>query len=318
MGLWEIPSDVLAGAQFAVSPMAEVVGALGYLTGARSRPDEVFAARHRAAFHAMLDEHPMRAAVLDNLWHPSWMADFLSIPPPTLAPSFTEELEQVMRLGDKVIRAHLRESTPHRLPKSLERPGLTEHVVGLLEWTWTHTVASDWPRREGVLRADITTRTHRLAAHGFAGVLRDLGKRRDWERGHLRINNFDLPTRRLSPQARLLLVPVHAGGSWVGWDEPHRYAVYYPVGGALAQTGATTADGLDQLLGRNRARILRLLQSPQTTSGLAAQTGLPLGAVGNHLRILLRSGAVLKRRSGREVIYWRTALGDDLVAASSA
>jgi DNA-binding transcriptional ArsR family regulator len=44
-------------------------------------------------------------------------------------------------------------------------------------------------------------------------------------------------------------------------------------------------------------------------------TGLPLGAVGNHLRVLLDAGAVLRRRSGREVLYWRTQLGDGLVAA---
>ena len=61
--------------------------------------------------------------------------------------------------------------------------------------------------------------------------------------------------------------------------------------------------------------FLDLLDEPRSTTQLAALTGLPLGAVGNHLRVLLDAGAVLRRRSGREVLYWRTALGDDLVAA---
>ena len=36
---------------------------------------------------------------------------------------------------------------------------------------------------------------------------------------------------------------------------------------------------------------------------------------GNHLRVLLDAGAVARRRSGRHVLYWRTALGESLIAA---
>jgi len=53
---------------------------------------------------------------------------------------------------------------------------------------------------------------------------------------------------------------------------------------------------------------------PRSTTQLAALTGLPPGAVGNHLRVLLEAGAVLRRRAGREVLYWRTSLGDALAA----
>ncbi|MFI7575319.1 winged helix-turn-helix domain-containing protein [Micromonospora sp. NPDC049497] len=54
-----------------------------------------------------------------------------------------------------------------------------------------------------------------------------------------------------------------------------------------------------------------------STSHLAALTGLSLGSVSDHLRVLLDSGVVTKRRSGREVLYWRTALGATLADATA-
>ncbi|MBB2890542.1 ArsR/SmtB family transcription factor [Flexivirga oryzae] len=316
MGLWAIPSDVLARLRFATSPMAEVVGALKNLAPGRAGVDPVFALRHRAAFDAMLREYPGRRAVFEHYQRPGWLADFVSIPPPSTSPTIEDELRQISALSEQQLIAQLRVSTPSVLPPVLESAGVRADVLGLLEWTWTHTIATDWPRRERILRADIVTRTHRLAEHGFAGVLQDLGKRREWSDGHLRVNDHDLPTRQLAPSAQLSLVPSHANGSWVGWDGFDRYAVYYPVSGALADTGASRPGGVDRLIGANRARLLGGLDVPQTTSGLAATSGLPVGAVGNHLRVLLDAGLVAKRRSGREVLYWRTALGDELLAAS--
>jgi DNA-binding transcriptional ArsR family regulator len=135
--------------------------------------------------------------------------------------------------------------------------------------------------------------------------------------GRLQINGYELPDRDLSQARKLDFVPVH---SYTGWDTqelPHRYALVYPVSGALADTGSarTGADGLARLIGPNRAHVLRLLDEPRSTTQLTALTGLPLGAVGNHLRVLLDAGAVLRRRAGREVLYWRTSLGDALAAS---
>jgi DNA-binding transcriptional ArsR family regulator len=71
------------------------------------------------------------------------------------------------------------------------------------------------------------------------------------------------------------------------------------------------------LIGGNRSRLLAALGTPASSTGLAALTGLPLGSVGGHLKVLRESGLVERRRSGREVLYWRTALGDALTAAGS-
>ena len=65
-----------------------------------------------------------------------------------------------------------------------------------------------------------------------------------------------------------------------------------------------------RLIGGNRARLLRRSPTPRAPRGWSALTGLPLGSVGGHLRVLLDAGLVQRRRSGREVLYWRTALGD--------
>jgi DNA-binding transcriptional ArsR family regulator len=143
----------------------------------------------------------------------------------------------------------------------------------------------------------------------------------EWQPGgHLRINAYDLPTRDLSDARELSFVPVHGNGQWVAWDLPERFAVVYSATGAQAAPDATDASrgGLARLLGANRAGVLALLDEPRSTTQLAALTGLPVGAVGNHLRVLLDAGTVLRRRSGREVLYWRTSLGDGLVAAGFA
>lgn len=319
MGSWVVPAEVLARARFAVSPMAEVVGAMAHLSGRGRYVDRAFVVAHGDAFRAMLDDNPGRAALVEAHWRPNWLADFLGIPPPSPEPTFEEELAQVAALGDRRIRSDLRETVGEELPRVLRRPGVAGQTVGLLEWVWTHTLASDWPRRQRVLRADIVARGARLATHGWTGVVKDLGHDRAWlgQGGQLRINRHDNPTRHLPEAATLFFVPVHWDASWVGWDLPERYALYYPVQGRLAAVAGSAPEGLERLVGGNRAAVLRALEAPASTSALTARLGLPLGSVGGHLKVLLDTGLVLRRRSGREVLYWRTGLGDALVAAGA-
>jgi DNA-binding transcriptional ArsR family regulator len=319
MGTWQISADLLARSRFVVSPRIETVGALNDLVRPADPEGRALVAAHGEAFRAMLDEHPVRRTVLDHSWKPRWISDWLCLPPSAGGRTFEEELDDVRDLGDDIVREYLAESSPERdLPGVLLRDGVTEHAVELLEWVWTHVLATDWARRERILRADVVSRTSRLATQGWAAVLRDLGRDREWVgAGHLRINNYDLPSRVLPDDADLFFVPVNHKARWVGWLLPRRYAVYYPVTGALARVDAGTPDGLERLVGRSRARLLSALDSPSSTTGLAAVTGMPIGSVGDHLKVLLAAGVVLRRRSGREVLYWRTALGDALVASGT-
>src|SRR5688572_20748949 len=116
MGDWRMSADLLARARFVVSPMADVVAALGALAWPRDPTDRATASLHGAAFAAMLEEHAARAAVLRCSARPRWRADFLGIPPVTDPTTFGDELAVVAALGDERIRADLVETVGDPLP----------------------------------------------------------------------------------------------------------------------------------------------------------------------------------------------------------
>ncbi len=323
MGAWLVPADLLARSRFVISPLIETTAAL-LLLNAPTNPgipwQRAFRAAHLEAYAEMMAADPRRAALAGCLTRPrrgaspAWIADFISLPPLGPGSSFEEEVGQVLAWDDARVRREIR-AVRGDVPAPLQGSGLAEVVADVLTWVWTATVSSDWPRRRRVLEADVVSRTQRLATKGWTSVLETLGTQRRWlGDGRLQVNSYDLPARDLSDARELSFVPVHGHSTYVVWDPPERYAIVYPVTGAQAAVDNASPLGLARLVGPNRARVLTLLDEPHSTTQLAAMTGLPLGAVGNHLRVLLESGAVLRRRSGREVLYWRTSLGDALVA----
>ncbi|WP_431899543.1 ArsR/SmtB family transcription factor [Nonomuraea sp. bgisy101] len=58
------------------------------------------------------------------------------------------------------------------------------------------------------------------------------------------------------------------------------------------------------------------LQFPGRQRILARRLSMAPGAVSQHLKVLRENGLITKRRSGREVFYERSQLGDTLCAAS--
>lgn len=325
MGTWLLSADLLARSRFTVSPWQETVGALAVLTAWRGGQEpwhRAFRAGHLEAFQQMLDAHPVRRDLLGWLRRPrragkpGWTADFITPAPPRPEPSFEEELVALDGWSDAEIMNHLEDLHDRRLPPNLRRSSLSDEVRELMIWVWTATVSADWPRRKRILEADIVSRTARLASKGWAAVIDELTPRSRWlGDGELRLNDYDLPTRDLTYAADLYFVPTSYPAAMMGWARPNTYALVYPVTGAMAPPARPVMGGLDRLIGGNRARVLRALDVPRSTTQLTSLTGLPLGSVGNHLRVLLEAGVVLRRRSGREVLYWRTALGDALDAA---
>ncbi|MFC7217457.1 winged helix-turn-helix domain-containing protein [Streptomyces polyrhachis] len=320
MGYWRLDADTLAGGRFALSPLSEAVAAFMSLERPKpADPGELsWRADHLPGYRAHVAARPVTAQLADAaLGHRNWLADFLT-PVPSFdgARTFEEELADIRRTPPGRARAHLVVSRPGPLPPALDRDDLPGLLADLLEWVWTHTVLPTWPRRRRILEADVVARTRRLTEGGWAAVLDDMRPGMRWlGESRLQINAHDHPPQDLSGR-RLLFVPVTPHRGWVSYDHAGKYAVVYPCSGVLAEAGRTAVPAaLAALLGPARAAVLELLGTPLSTTQLTALTGQGLGSVGRHLRVLLDARLVARRRSGRSVLYFRTAAGDVLVRA---
>ncbi|MEV6956034.1 winged helix-turn-helix domain-containing protein [Streptomyces sp. NPDC051183] len=316
MGYWRIDTDALAGSRFVVSALAETTAALMALE--RRSPahpaERAWLADRLPHYRAHLAAEPATAALVRAALGRQWLAGFLT-PPPDGRP-YEEAVAQIRATPDAVVRTDLRAASA--LPESLARArGLGPRTAELLEWVWQEAVRPDWERRRRVAEADILVRTAQLSSGGWAAALSGMRPGMAWlGGGRLRINLQDRPPRELSGEAGLVFVPVTTRHGWVSWAGRHRHALVYPCEGQLAQPAGAPA-ALVGLLGPVRARVLVLLESPKSTTQLVALTGLSLGAVAGQLKVLLAAGLVLRRRTGRTVLYSRVAAGDVLVSAAT-
>jgi DNA-binding transcriptional ArsR family regulator len=311
-----VDADVMARARFGTSQLTETLAALRLLSAPQVPPwHRPWRDAHAAAFRERLHGDPVGAALLRAAFGPTWTADFLTVPPAAPDLTLDEELRHLESLDDDAVRADLEVATGP-VPRELAATGLAATAAALLRWTWERTVRDEWPRRLRVLRADVVARTARLSSGGWSAALDGLAPGVRWlAHGRLQVNAHPYPPRDVRGRD-LLFIAAHSRSSWVSWRLPDTYALVYPVTGALATGPAPLPEPLVRLLGRNRARVLSALDAPRSTSALVAQTGLPLGSVGGHLRVLLDAGLLERRRSGREVLYWRSDTGQALLDAA--
>jgi len=319
MGWWKVSADTLATSRFVISPLAETTASLITLQrGTAAHPGERgWLAAHLPAYRQRLADDPVTALALGAALGRHWIADFLAPAPLGEGEQpFSAELNRIRDTSTEDVLADLEMSLDGKLPTRLSRPDLAARLAGLLEWVWTACVLPDWPRRRRIIEADILARSARLGQGGWVAALDGMRPGIRWlGNGRLQINAHNYPPRDISA-AQLLFVPVTPGGQgWVSWDLPDRYALTYTCSGVLAQAGQAVPSALTALVGTGRAQVLILLDTPKSTTQLVALTGLGLGSVGRHLKVLLDARLVQRRRAGRSVLYSRTTPGDALVAA---
>ncbi|MER7175698.1 ArsR/SmtB family transcription factor [Streptomyces mesophilus] len=182
-------------------------------------------------------------------------------------------------------------------------------------------LAPDWPRVRAVLDADISNRADRMAAHGAAAVLDDLGERMRWTGSELVLERTYSGIIDWADEG-VLFVPAttHVGPVLFAAERPHTPVLFYRARGigALGERPADTAESaLTGLVGVTRAALLTTLDIPASTVELSRRTGWSNATVSYHLGILLRAGLVDRHRRGRVVHYARTDLGTALATSSA-
>jgi DNA-binding transcriptional ArsR family regulator len=318
MGVWVVSADVLAASRFVTSPLIETVNALGVLASRNPQPwERDWLAQHRQAFVDRIKTDPFSAALARAMQSGRWLPVDLSVPPGPGDAGFEQELARVRLVPRQVARFDLTQGARGRLPAALDVSDPACAVADLLQWVWDHTVRADWPRRRRAYEADVISRTSVLSQRGWAAAIGGIAHDVRWlGDGQLQIDVQDYPPFDLS-HAELVFIPSSLRGGRVAWEYPARFAVVYPAAGMLASPAAPAApESLRRLLGPTRAEILLLIGQPITTTQLAAVTGLALGTVGGHLRILADAGLAERHRSGANVLYHRTLTGQQLLGRS--
>ncbi|MBO2464542.1 ArsR/SmtB family transcription factor [Actinomadura violacea] len=320
----EVGQGDLAAGRFGIAPLHEAITAIGLAAGRTpAGPVRPWVELARPRYAAIAADPAVRALAFLRRRH-GYMADFIQ--PPPARPNLTVAEQLAVARATPLEQA--REEIARNLdglpaPEEdvrdvLDAPDVVRRLSDALEAAWGTLVEPDWPVLRSILEQDIVHRAGRLAAYGWAEALDGLSRQVRWRGGAIEVDIPDEGAYRLDG-AGLMFVPTVFSELGVALERAWPYTLMYRARGVAALWEGREPredDALARLLGRTRADLLRALAEPATTTWLGARLRLSLGGVGDHLAVLRASGLVTRERSGRSVLYRRTAVGDVLVGAS--
>ncbi|TWD83397.1 hypothetical protein FB561_4559 [Kribbella amoyensis] len=309
--------------RFGLSPLWETMSAVRVLHSRRHRPLYAGWVAAKAETAAKLDLGMLKAVQPRTGFTP----DFLTPPPKASRARFGTELARVRATPLDLVRSELIRSRDElgnpggpQIDRMLaDLAGTRERFADQLETAWTALVEPDWPMLSRVLEDDIAYRGQQLTTGGLARLFDDLHPTLSWQGDQLVAAKYREPDHELTGQGLLLVPGVFAWPHLVAVVGPsYQTTLVYPARGAarLWSDAPAPPDPLARLLGRTRATLLVALDPPATTSALAAQYGLALGTVAEHLAALTGAGLAARRRTGHQVHYRRTEVGQAVVDAS--
>ncbi len=307
--------------RFAISPLIELAAATYVVRLPRQFPEHRRWVESVTPGVAALDLELLYAA--SPLGRTAW-PNFDAPPPVVPHPRIEDELDRLAATDPELVRSDVQRAYPDGVPDAA-RPFVEEPqaaLAGFVEQAWSFWQAALepwWPRMSAFLESEIASRARRLVTTGSEAAFADLDPTVTWDGRDLSVSPTKLAARDVDLDGRgLLLIPsVLAWDVWPRVDPPWDPALtYQPPGvGDLWLHDTSSAGALEELVGRRRAALLRSLERPASTQALALRTGWSPGGVSSHLGVLRRTGLVVRRREGRQVVYSRTAAGDALAAS---
>ncbi|MEV6303043.1 DUF5937 family protein [Actinoplanes sp. NPDC051861] len=322
---FEVGAEDLVRTRFALSPVFELQHLIRALAGPhRQGVPEAWMARLRPRFARLRDEPGVQAVLTLQL--PGLGATFLSPPPQRLGQTIEDDLTAVRGTPPDVAREEIdfylqrRPDAPEAARAFLTSEDVLDRLADLLAAAWASLLADDWPRLRLLCERDVVHRSGELSRAGWAAAIAGLHRKVRWRDGGIDMLGRSSGVTRLDGAGLLLVPSVFVWPEFAVYaDEPWPKALVYPARGVatlLERGPGEPPEHLAPLIGRSRALLLGALGDAASTSQLARAFGMAVGAVGDHLAVLHRAGLVERARSGRVVLYRRTALGDALVSGS--
>ena len=317
------PGDLLA-LRFATSPVWETSQAVRSLARRASPHQRPWLATVSEVVRS-LDLGPLLAVNPPRGYTP----DFLTPPPMSATPRFADQLAQIRATPPEQARTELERcraglSAPadrEAVDELLADPAAVAVLAEHLERVWRAILEPYWPRVSELLRADIVHRSQALAGRGLGRVLEQLDPAVRWT-GTAIVIERPGPDEDVEPDPRgIILMP--SAYTWptvvVVTDRPWQPTIVYPARGIgrLWRAPEPAPAALARLLGPTRAAILIALESPTSTTALAARFAMSPSGASRHLVALREAGLLASTRHRHEVRYARTRLGAALVRASS-
>jgi DNA-binding transcriptional ArsR family regulator len=315
---YEFELDDLARTRFAISPMWETAAAIRALRNPSLISLHLpWVKRIRGEISDL--DLSLAYALLPRR---GYIADFLTPPPSTPLADFDEELELVRSTSADQIRNDVEILIETGNPRAGLRPYLDDSSTAVAALTevlaefWRRALEPDWPRVRSLLEGDLLYRSRRLTEAGVAMLFSELHPRVAWVDDGVEVT-MDCSEHVELAGRGLVLVPsaFTCDKPSTMTEAPWQPTLIYPARGValLWESAPAPPDALVKVLGRSRATLLGDLDAPRSTTDLAARLSMTPGGVSQHLTALRDSGLVSSRRNGRQVLYCRSPLADELV-----
>jgi DNA-binding transcriptional ArsR family regulator len=327
--------DDLADTRFGMSPLTETVFSLWALSdpsrhtlhlpwvrGVRARID----ANDARLLYSLIGPTRSRPDFHGNPSRP--VPDYLTPRPAKFIPRFEDELAGVRATAPETVRRDLLAThAPEAVPEPLAAAAgsdlgsveaLRDAICDALADYWEKFMAPAWPEMQLVLEADTTYRARRLATGGARLLFADMHPNLRWSHGVLSIDEMMSEGTIEAGGRGLLLVPsIFAYKPVPPLDPTEPPSIGYPSRGIAtlwAPPPQPDLGALVKLLGRQRTRVLLMLDEPLPTIEIARRLKVTPSAVSQHLQVLYATGLVTRARDRRHVLYRRTPTGDRLTA----
>ena len=250
---------------------------------------------------------------------PKWVPDTLG-PLPT--GSIHDPIAQYDALRDTdrdlVARdlAVLRELAPSASCARLAPDELLDQLAAALVGYHRAVLAPLWDRVVAITEADIAHRRTSMLEHGLGAAIGELHEKLTYADAEIRVDMAEHEIAVQASGAGVWFVPSVFLWPWVSVEfETTQPVVSYAARGAglVWESPRENRLSLSSLIGRSRAAILEHLVVPRSTTWLARSLHLAPATVSAHLAVMAASGLLDSRKNGREVLYARTQVAEQLL-----